>query len=325
MDRFGTFFRLHERGASVADPKKAVAANVPGQFFVDTTCINCDTCRQLAPSTFVDNGDFSAVFNQPTSTAEERQATRALLCCPTGSIGTHESNQAKQVMEDLPLFLADEVYYCGFNSPKSYGGNSFFIKHPQGNWLIDSPKFLPHLVKKFEQLGGIQYILLTHRDDVAEADRFAKQFSAQRIIHRLELSSQPDAETVIDGSDPIEFQTSFTIIPVPGHTSGHVVLLYKNRFLFTGDHLSYDRGNQRLSASRDYCWYSWPEQIESMSKLLSYSFEWVLAGHGDRINWPAEKMLSELTRLVARMKLPRPAWDRERESPGTVGIPPASL
>ena len=40
------------------------------------------------------------------------------------------------------------VYYCGFNSPKSFGGNSYFIEHPEGNWLVDSPKFLPQLVKR---------------------------------------------------------------------------------------------------------------------------------------------------------------------------------
>ena len=26
--------------------------NVPGQFYVDTTCIDCDMCREIAPQSF---------------------------------------------------------------------------------------------------------------------------------------------------------------------------------------------------------------------------------------------------------------------------------
>ena len=36
----------------MANPKKRVPQNVPGDFFVDSTCIDCDTCRQIAPRVF---------------------------------------------------------------------------------------------------------------------------------------------------------------------------------------------------------------------------------------------------------------------------------
>jgi hypothetical protein len=45
----------------MADPYKALPANVSGNFFVDSTCIECDTYRQLAPTTFVEKGNYSAV------------------------------------------------------------------------------------------------------------------------------------------------------------------------------------------------------------------------------------------------------------------------
>lgn len=286
----------------MADIKKAYAENVTGEFFVDSTCINCDTCRQLAPTTFADQGAHSYVFAQPGNSVQKRNATRALLCCPTGSIGTIAANQAKTVMKDLPLLIEDNVYYSGFNSPKSYGGNSFFIQHAEGNWLVDSPKYLPHLVKRFRDLGGIRYIFLTHQDDVAEADRYATEFGAMRIIHRADLNSQPKSELVIDGSDTIEFAAEFQIIPVPGHTRGHMVLLYKSKYLFTGDHLCYDRDDADLYAFRTHCWYSWEEQTRSMAKLLDYSFEWVLAGHGERVKYDAKEMHARLETLVERMK-----------------------
>jgi hypothetical protein len=48
----------------MADPRKIVSSNVSGNFFVDTTCINCDTCRQLAPGSFADTGEYSAVLRR---------------------------------------------------------------------------------------------------------------------------------------------------------------------------------------------------------------------------------------------------------------------
>src|SRR5262249_9997435 len=148
-------YRARRLPDPMANQQKRVPQNVPGEFFVDTTCINCDACRQLAPTTFADSGHYSFVRSQPRSGQEEREATRALLACPTGSIGTLHANQAGQVKADFPLLLQDNVFYCGFNSRKSFGGNSYFVQHPAGNWLIDSPRYLPFLVKRFEELGGI--------------------------------------------------------------------------------------------------------------------------------------------------------------------------
>jgi glyoxylase-like metal-dependent hydrolase (beta-lactamase superfamily II)/ferredoxin len=286
----------------MANWKKRVPENRPGEFYVDSTCINCDACRQLAPATFADAGDTSFVSRQPMSPDELRAATRALLACPTGSIGTVHSNNAGEVKADFPLHIADGVYYCGYNSPKSYGGNSYFIQHPDGNWLVDSPKFLAHLVGRFETMGGIRYVFLTHRDDVADADRYAQRFGAQRIIHREEVDAQPCAEMVIDGMAPFELFPGFLCIPTPGHTAGHCALLYGNRFLFTGDHLDWDRDENALCASRDYCWDSWSEQTRSMARLLDFTFEWVLPGHGQSVQLSPERMRQELASLVQRMK-----------------------
>ena len=81
-----------------------------------------------------------------------------------------------------------------------------------------------------------------------------------------------------------------------------MVLLFKDRYLFTGDHLAYDPEIKSLEAFRRHCWYSWPEQIKSMTKLLEYRFEWVVAGHGDRVHLPAQEMHAKLLRLLEWMK-----------------------
>jgi glyoxylase-like metal-dependent hydrolase (beta-lactamase superfamily II)/ferredoxin len=286
----------------MATPKKRVPENVPGDFFVDSTCIDCDACRQIAPTVFGQAAATSFVKAQPFTSADRRQALRALLACPTGSIGCLGDDDVKSVMKDFPLLVEEPVYYSGYNSPKSYGGNSYFVRHPEGNWLIDSPKFVTPLVQRLESLGGIAHIFLTHRDDVADAERYAEHFASQRIIHREELSSQPDAEVSLDGDGPWELAPGFLAIATPGHTKGHCVLLVHNRFLFTGDHLDWDRDAGQLSASEDYCWYSWPEQTESMARLAEYRFEWVLPGHGQKVHLPADTMRQEMRRLAEAMR-----------------------
>jgi ferredoxin len=218
----------------MANPKKRVPENVPGDFFVDSTCIDCDACRQIAPSVFGEAAQTSFVKAQPISGADRRRASQALLSCPTGSIGCLGDDDPKAVIKDFPLVIEEPVYYCGFNSPKSYGGNSYFVKHAAGNWLIDSPKFITPLVQQLESQGGISHIFLTHRDDVADARRYAEHFGGRRIIHQEELSSQPGAEVVLQGAGPWELAPGLLAIPTPGHTLGHCVLLFQERFLFTG-------------------------------------------------------------------------------------------
>ncbi len=285
----------------MADQSKRLDSNVSGTFYVDAPCINCDTCRQLAPASFEEVGDFSAVTSQPTGEGSLHQAYQALLSCPVGSIGTERSEPVRmqEAMASFPLHLEDGVYYCGFNSEKSFGANSFFLEHPDGNWLIDSPRYLKHLVEAFERKGGLSYIFLTHKDDVAEVEKYAAHFGAKRIIHRADLEAAPGAEWIIEDVDSSQILPEFQIIPVPGHTAGSMALLYKNRFLFTGDHLWWDSKQQMLRAPSQLVWRK-RVLLDSLQKLLDYRFEWVLAGHGDRVRLSAEAMQSQLQTLIER-------------------------
>src|SRR3954462_11748752 len=170
----------------MANVKKRVPENVPGDFFVDSTCIDCDACRQIAPLVFAEAAETSFVKVQPNASTDRRQALRALLACPTGSIGCLGDHDVKAGMQYFPPVVWEPVFYCGYNSPKSYGGNSYFIRHPAGNWLIDAPKYVMPLVRRLEALGGVAHIFLTHRDDVADAARYAEHFGSRRIIHQDE-------------------------------------------------------------------------------------------------------------------------------------------
>src|SRR5438105_15869500 len=101
----------------MADRRRSHHANVPGPWFVDTTCIDCDACRQIAPALFDDVGGQSAVTRQPAGPEEERAAARALVACPTASIGVQGRHVAAAGL--FPQEVEDGVFYCRFNPPDS--------------------------------------------------------------------------------------------------------------------------------------------------------------------------------------------------------------
>jgi glyoxylase-like metal-dependent hydrolase (beta-lactamase superfamily II)/ferredoxin len=268
----------------------AVAENVPGDLFVDDSCIECDTCRELAPEVFgsLDSGQ-SFVRTQPADDATWRRALHAVVSCPTSSIGAERS--AKEAASDLPVPLDGPVYRCGYSSEASYGAQSYLLRRADGNVLIDSPRFAAPLVRRIGELGGIRRMFLTHRDDVADHARFHERFGCERIIHRDDAVI--DAEVLLDGDR--EISPGVRVIHVPGHTRGSCVLLVDDEYLFTGDHLWAWDG--RLAMGRSVAWYSWTEQKKSLRKLLDYRFEWVLPGHGRSLHLPADRMREELLAL----------------------------
>lgn len=279
------------------------SANVVGDFFVDTTCIDCDLCRQIAPDTFSDVGEQSIVHHQPETAQQEFAALKALVTCPTASIGTISHRSAKAAVEAYPELVDDGVYFCGFASESSYGASSYLIVRPEGNVLIDSPRFASPLVKNIEKLGGVRLMFLTHRDDVADHEKWAAHFNADRVLHRDDVTrSTSGVERILGGHDAIELAEDLLAIPTPGHTRGHIVLVYRGRYLFSGDHLWWSPAFQSLHASHNVCWYSWTEQTRSMKRLLEYEFEWVLPGHGRRVHLSSSLMREQLVRCIARMK-----------------------
>jgi glyoxylase-like metal-dependent hydrolase (beta-lactamase superfamily II)/ferredoxin len=262
---------------------KRLPENVPGDFFVDSTCIDCDACRQIAPASFHDIGEQSAVYRQPETGDQVRKALMALIACPTASIGSTRKHDVKQAIRCFPDLIDENVYFCGFTSESSFGAWSYLVVRPPeqgGNILVDSPRYNAHLTNRIVTLGGLSRMFLTHKDDVADHAKFARKFVCTRIMHSLDGAAQLCVEEVIVGLDPVRLDEDLLAIPTPGHTRGHMALLYKDKFLFTGDHLSWSPDRHQLRASRSTCWYSWPEQTRSMRRLLNYDFEWVLPGHG---------------------------------------------
>lgn len=280
-------------------------ANVDGPWFVDQRCIDCDAVRQVAPHLFDRVDRQSVVSRQPGDHDEERDMWRAALACPTNSV---RRDPPRPRPRDLyPDEFADGVYYCGYNAEDSFGANAFLAVRPQGNVLVDSPRFVRPLVERIEALGGIEHVLLTHRDDVADAERYAQRFGAEVWIHREDADAAPFATEVVHGDEIVPVQEGLILVPCAGHTAGSVMFLLDDRFLFTGDSLFWSRSRQDLNVHIRQTWYSLAVQIDSLARVAERCrFSAVLAGHGDRRETTVEDMHRRLVALVERLRTRAP-------------------
>lgn len=286
----------------MADLRRRRTENVQGELYVDGSCIDCGTCRWVAPGTFDEAGGQSRVWRQPSTPIERERALLALVACPTASIGSSGKPDLRDAVVAFPERIEGEVYYCGYHSEKSYGAASYLIRRAEGNVLVDSPRFARTLANRIEALGGIAIMFLTHRDDVADHAQFARHFGCDRVIHADDVGSGTRAvKRQVAGEEPVALADDLLAIPVPGHTRGSMCLLH-DRFLFTGDHLRWDAESGTLGAGRHVCWYDWEEQTRSMARLMDYDFEWVLPGHGRRYHQPVPMMKQALAACIKGMK-----------------------
>jgi glyoxylase-like metal-dependent hydrolase (beta-lactamase superfamily II) len=277
--------------------------SAPGDWYIDTECIDCGASCHVAPGLIVERNGKSVFARQPVSPRDRIAAWRAVLICPTASVRC-ETKQPRPEGELFPQAITENVWRCGFNARSSFGAHSYFVKRPGGNLLVDSPRFSGELVTWIAKAGGIAHILLSHQDDVADAGKYAGRFGARVWIHHDDRHAAPHASDFIEGESERGIVPGLVAIPVPGHTRGSVVYLLEDRVLFSGDSLAWSMRAQDLVAFREACWYSWSALTASLAKLVSCRFEWLLPGHG----WPAHREAAEmkerLQALVARMNAP---------------------
>ena len=71
------------------DPNTRVVQNVPGRWYIDSTCINCGLCPAEVPEVFkeTEDGITSYVHAQPATPELEGACEDIAGRCPTNSIG----------------------------------------------------------------------------------------------------------------------------------------------------------------------------------------------------------------------------------------------
>ena len=102
----------------------------------------------------------------------------------------------------------------------SYGAHSYFVQRREGNLLIDSPRSTRRLENFFEEHGGIAAVLLTHRNDVSDADKYAAKFASATWIHEADRNAAPFATDTIVWDSPRTILPGVKAIPIPAHTAG---------------------------------------------------------------------------------------------------------
>lgn len=73
----------------MAEIENKHSENASGAYYVDDQCIDCDLCRETAPSNFAreDDGGYSVVSKQPVTQEEIDMVKEAMLSCPSEAIG----------------------------------------------------------------------------------------------------------------------------------------------------------------------------------------------------------------------------------------------
>jgi ferredoxin len=73
----------------MADKNAIIPENVPGPWYVDTTCTPCRVCLDEAPQLLKYNDDETYVyfFKQPEGPEELAAAENAAAICPQNAIG----------------------------------------------------------------------------------------------------------------------------------------------------------------------------------------------------------------------------------------------
>ena len=94
-------------------------------------------------------------------------AWRAVQVCHTRSIGNTEIRQPPPGV--YPHDLGDGVHRLGHNAQAAFGAHSYLVVRDGANVMVDSPRWTRQVVEPVEARGGIDVVLLTHRDDVPDA------------------------------------------------------------------------------------------------------------------------------------------------------------
>lgn len=93
-----------------------------------------------------------------------------------------------------------------------------------------------------------------------------------------------------------------TVHPLPGHTQGSVLYLADDTHCFSGDSFYWSRsvGDVAVAVAESVTWYSVTELAASLARTAPrVRFEWLLPGHGDRKQLPADEFTRRMRDLAA--------------------------
>ena len=298
----------------MARPDQSNPSNAVGPWFVDTRCIRCDAARNWAPDLIgMDTEGRSFLITQPVGVEQEAELWRAAAACPTKSISNR--NRLLEPAGIFPYRMTHGVFALGNNDRSSFAAHSFLVTRPDGNLMVDSPRFNRPLAESIDALGGIAHVLLTHRDDVADADRWAERYGARVWIGETDADAAPYATDLTGVESVTVISPGAVSIPAPGHTQGHVLYHVDDRVLFTGDTLHWDHRRGEFDVFPKQTFFSWTALADTMDLIAALKVEWMFAGHGMWHEVSAEEWERQMPVLGQAMRdVGQAAWSRRPDT-----------
>lgn len=194
--------------------------------------------------------------------------------------------------------VTDEVYALD-----STRGNYSYLINGEETILVDTgrPGQGKGILKDLNVLGvkpeDIKHILITHHDvDHIGSLAFLQKATGAKVWASKEdipyiygEKSRPGIKKLVSVIMRMEKPENITpysedqrigaieVIPTPGHTPGHVSLLYKD-ILLVGDLFKTSKGKIAPMSS----FMNWDDTVlaESINKINDYEFKWVCPAHG---------------------------------------------
>lgn len=169
--------------------------------------------------------------------------------------------------------------YASRPNREALGGTAYLVtRSPQApaNILIDCPAYSDEVRDRLHELGGVRWLLLTHRTAIGvpasktnAVTAIANEFNCEVIIQEQEAYLLPHLKLTTFQHD-LKLTPEIRVIWTPGHSPGSSCLYVEMHggILFTGRHLLPD-AEGRPVPQRQTNTFHWPRQLRSVEKLLA--------------------------------------------------------
>lgn len=171
-------------------------------------------------------------------------------------------------MNKEPLQVLESIFAFPPNR-ETLGGTAYLIVENDGNILVDCPAWTDHTNFFLQEQGGVDWLVLTHRQGISQQVRHIQEtYTCQIIIQEQEAYLLPNL-AVTTFQNEWEFAPHLQLLWTPGFSPGSACLYYQalGGVLFSGRHLLPNQQGQPVPL-RTAKTFHWPRQMASVQRLL---------------------------------------------------------